>query len=163
MCLYKRCLDFSPDSGVDCPIEVHMSKRLKSVDQTDHIANVTFEDGTTNEAEVVIGADGLNSITRKFVYPEAPPRRWTFVVCYRGLIPREEVAKLTKEDGSPMDFNPIDSKSMDARKSEFGYVVTYWVRGVSYLMCGLVITNRMRMSSKQVRGTGFLLTNRNDC
>lgn len=129
MCLYKRCLDFSPESGADCPIQIHMSKRLKSITQTDDIADVTFEDGTKNTAEVVIGADGLNSITRKFVYPEAPPRRWTFVVCYRGLIPREKVAELTKEDGSPMDFNPIDSASMDARKSEFGYVVTYWVRG----------------------------------
>jgi len=129
MCLYKRCLEFGPDSVEDCPIQIHMSKRLKSISQTDDLATATFEDGTTDTAEVVIGADGLNSITRQFVYPEAPPRRWTFVVCYRGLIPREQVAELTKEDGSPMDYNPINSSSMDARKSEFGYVVTYWVRG----------------------------------
>jgi salicylate hydroxylase len=129
MCLYKRCYDFSKDSGEPCPIEIHMSKRLKSISQDDDIATVTFEDGTTAQGEVVVGADGLHSRTREFVYPEAPPKRWTYVVCYRGLIPREEVAKLTKEDGSPMDYNPIDSASMDARKTEFGYVVTYWVRG----------------------------------
>ena len=129
MCLYKRCLDFGPDSGEDCPIRIHMSKRLDSMSQTDDLATVTFRDGTADTGELVIGADGLNSVTRQFVYPAAPPRRWTFVVCYRGLIPREEVAKLTKEDGSPMDYNPIDSASMDARKTEFGYVVTYWVRG----------------------------------
>jgi salicylate hydroxylase len=129
MCLYKRCLDFAPASGETCPIQIHMSKRLESISQTDDLATVTFKDGTSDSAEVVIGADGLNSKTRPFVYPGAPPRRWTFVVCYRGLIPREKVAKLTKEDGSPMDYNPIDSSSMDARKSEFGYLVTYWVRG----------------------------------
>lgn len=129
MCLYKRCFDFGPDSGEDCPIRIHMSKRLDSMSQTDDLATVTFRDGTADTGELVIGADGLNSVTREFVYPAAPPRRWTFVVCYRGLIPREEVAKLTKEDGSPMDYNPIDSASMDARKTEFGYVVTYWVRG----------------------------------
>ncbi len=129
MCLYKRCLDFGPDSGEDCPIRIHMAKRLDSMSQTDDLATVTFRDGTADTGELVIGADGLNSVTRQFVYPAAPPRRWTFVVCYRGLIPREEVAKLTKEDGSPMDYNPIDSASMDARKTEFGYVVTYWVRG----------------------------------
>ncbi len=129
MCLYKRCFDFGPDSGEDCPIRIHMSKRLDSMSQTDDLATVTFRDGTADTGELVIGADGLNSVTRQFVYPAAPPRRWTFVVCYRGLIPREEVAKLTKEDGSPMDYNPIDSASMDARKTEFGYVVTYWVRG----------------------------------
>ena len=129
MCLYKRCFDFGPDSGEDCPIRIHMAKRLDSMSQTDDLATVTFRDGTADTGELVIGADGLNSVTRQFVYPAAPPRRWTFVVCYRGLIPREEVAKLTKEDGSPMDYNPIDSASMDARKTEFGYVVTYWVRG----------------------------------
>lgn len=129
MCLYKRCFDFGPDSGEDCPILIHMAKRLDSISQTDDLATVTFKDGAVDTGELVIGADGLNSVTRQFVYPAAPPRRWTFVVCYRGLIPREEVAKLTKEDGSPMDYNPIDSASMDARKTEFGYVVTYWVRG----------------------------------
>lgn len=129
MCLYKRCFDFGRDSGKDCPIRIHMAKRLDSISQTDDLATVTFKDGAADTGELVIGADGLNSVTRQFVYPAAPPRRWTFVVCYRGLIPREEVAKLTKEDGSPMDYNPIDSASMDARKTEFGYVVTYWVRG----------------------------------
>jgi len=77
----------------------------------------------------VVGADGLHSKARSFVYPDAPPKRWTYVVCYRGLIPREKVAELTKEDGSPMDYNPIDSWSMDARKNEFGYSISYWVRG----------------------------------
>lgn len=129
MCLYKRCYDFAPDSGAECPIEIHMGKHLQSITQTDALATVKFADGSTDTGEVVIGADGLNSKAREIVYPDAPPRRWTYVVCYRGLIPREKVAKLTKEDGSPMDFNPIDSYSMDARKNEFGYVVTYWVRG----------------------------------
>ncbi len=129
MCLYKRCYDFTPETGAECPIQIHMSKRLDAISQTDEQATVTFKDGTSATADLVIGADGLNSVTRKFVYPDAPPRRWTFVVCYRGVIPREQVAKLTKEDGSPMDYNPIDSKSMDARKTEFGYVVSYWIRG----------------------------------
>ncbi len=133
MCLHKRCSDFGPDSGEECPIQIHMSKRLDSITQSDDLATVTFKDGTTDTGEVVIGADGLNSKAREYVYPDAPPKRWTFVVCYRGLIPRAEVAKLTKEDGRPMDYNPIDSSSMDARKTEFGYVITYWVRGSELL------------------------------
>ncbi|MFT4561767.1 MAG: salicylate hydroxylase [Gammaproteobacteria bacterium] len=36
---------------------------------------------------------------------------------------------LTKTDGTPMDCSPIDSFSMDARKTLKGYVITYWVRG----------------------------------
>jgi salicylate hydroxylase len=133
MCLYKRCYDFAPDTGVDCPIQTHLGKRLESISQTGSLAKVTFRDGTFDEGEVVIGADGINSKARNIVYPEAPPKRWTFVVCYRGLIPRAKVATLTKEDGSSMDYNPINSLSMDARKNEFGYAITYWVRGGEYL------------------------------
>ncbi len=129
MCLYKRCYEFGPESGEDCPIQIHLSKRMESLDQNDDLVTVKFTDGTTAEGELVVGADGINSKVREALLPEAPPKRWTYVVCYRGLIPREKVALLTKEDGSPMDYNPIDSFSMDARKNQFGYTVNYWVRG----------------------------------
>jgi salicylate hydroxylase len=133
MCLVKRCLEFGPESGEDCPIEIHYSKRLESVSQTDDVATANFRDDTSYEGELIVGADGINSKTRTLVCPDAPPKRWTYVVCYRGLIPREKVAKLTKEDGSPMDYNPINSYSMDSRKNKLAYAMSYWVRGGEYL------------------------------
>src|SRR6185503_5999721 len=33
MCLYKRVLEFAPETGVNCPIQVHMAKRLDAVNQ----------------------------------------------------------------------------------------------------------------------------------
>lgn len=129
MCQYKRVLDFAPETGCECPIQVHYGKRLATLTQDDNVATATFKDGTVVEAEVVVGADGINSKVREAILPDAPPKRWTYVTCYRGLIPRAKVAELTKEDGSQMDFNPINSFSMDSRKNKFAYAMTYWVRG----------------------------------
>ena len=129
MCLYQRVFEFGPDAGLPCPIRVHMRKRLADLRQDPNAATVTFADGTTAAGDLVVGADGINSKTLELLWPDAPPRRWTEVVCYRGLIPRETVRYLTKADGSPMDNNPADSFTMDARKTQKGYVITYWVRG----------------------------------
>ena len=129
MCLYKRVFELGPDSGEGCPIQVHMGKHLEALRQDDTTAYATFSDGSTAQGDLLVGADGINSKTLRLLWPDAPPRRWTEVTCYRGLIPRNKVAKLTKLDGSPMDYNPIDSFSMDARKNLKAYVMTYWVRG----------------------------------
>ena len=129
MCLYKRAFEFGPDTGADCPIQIHMDKRLKALQQDALSATATFEDGTQATGDLIVGADGINSKTLQLLWPDAPSRRWTEVTCYRGLIPRETVRTLTKADGTPMDNNPIDSFSMDARKTLKGYVITYWVRG----------------------------------
>jgi len=133
MCLYKRVYEFGLDSGEDCPIQVHMGKRLATLQQDDAVAVATFADGTSAEGELIVAADGINSVAVRQLWADAPPTRWTEVTCYRGLIPREKVAALRKADGSPLDNNPIDSFSMDARKNLTAYVMTYWVRGGEYL------------------------------
>lgn len=129
MCLYKRVLEFSPESGARCPIRVHMNKRLATLSQDAHSVTARFEDGSSATGEVLFGADGVNSKVLELVWPDAPPKRWTEVVCYRGLIPRERVAALRKADGNPLDHNPVDSFSMDTRKNKFAWCMTYWVRG----------------------------------
>ncbi len=129
MCLYKRALELGPDSGVACPIRVHMSKRLASLEQDAGTVTARFADGTEATGELLIGADGINSEVVRQVWPNNPKRRWTAVTCYRGLIPRAKVAGLRKADGSPMDHNPVDSLSMDVRKTQRAWALTYWVRG----------------------------------
>lgn len=129
MCLHKRVYEFGPETGVRCPIRVHMGKRLASVAQDADTVTATFEDGTSATAELLVGADGINSAVRRQLWPDVSPRRWTEVVCYRGLIPRAQVAVLRKLDGSPLDHNPFDSFSMDSRKHNRAWAMTYWVRG----------------------------------
>jgi salicylate hydroxylase len=128
MCLYKRVFDFAPDKVSECPIQVHMNKRLTSLHQTAETVTAGFGDGSSADGDVLIGADGLNSAVLKLQWPDTPPRRWTEVTVYRGLIPRDKVARLRKPDGSSMDHNPIDSFSMDVRKHETAWALTYWVR-----------------------------------
>lgn len=65
---------------------VHTGHRGASFDQAGDIARVTFADGTTAEADVVIAADGIHSDLRRYV---APPSKPVFhgSVAYRGVLP----------------------------------------------------------------------------
>jgi salicylate hydroxylase len=138
MCLYKRVREFGPDAGVPCPIHVHMQKRLSALTQTADSVTAAFADGSTARGDVLIGADGINSSVLRLLWPDTPPKRWTQVVVYRGLIPRDAVAALRKADGSPLDFNPIDSYTMDVRKNDYAFCMTYWVRGGELLNTALM-------------------------
>ena len=129
MCLYKRVFEFGPGSGEPCPITVHMDCRLTQLRQATSEVTATFLNGRTAKGEVLVGADGINSATLELMWPNARPRRWTEVTCFRGLVPRAAVAQLRKADGSPLDHNPIDSFSMDRHRNDKSGATTYWVRG----------------------------------
>ena len=129
MCLHKRVLEFAPETGVNCPIQVHMAKRLEAVSQDEESVTVTFSDGTTETGDLLIGADGVDSQVLEAVWPGVSTKRWTEVVVYRGLVPRDKVAAARKPDGSPLDYNPIETMSMDTRETPTAQHLTYWVRG----------------------------------
>lgn len=85
----------------------HLRKRLERIeeqsndqDEGDTVA-LHFADGTIAEADCVIGADGVHSTTRKFVFPD----NWrdfqpifTGVVGYRGLMPMADARKAMGDD-----------------------------------------------------------------
>ena len=133
MCLYKRVFEFGPDSGKPCPIAVHMDSKLTGLRQTADDVTATFSNGLVATGDILVGADGINSAILGLAWPSSRPRRWTEVICFRGLIPRADVAALRKTDGSPLDNNPIDSFSMDRYKTDTSAVTTYWVRKGEFL------------------------------
>lgn len=59
-----------------------------------------FKDGTTAEADVVIGADGIKSTVRRLLFGEDEGRRVVFTgtIAYRGLV--------KYEDAQAIDINP---------------------------------------------------------
>ncbi|KZT56920.1 FAD/NAD(P)-binding domain-containing protein [Calocera cornea HHB12733] len=54
---------------------------------------LTFTDGTVAEADVLVGADGIKSVTRRVMYgdkAESIEPKWSGCIAYRGLIPMEK-------------------------------------------------------------------------
>ena len=129
MCLLKRVYEFAPETGAHCPIQVHMSERLVAVSQEDDSVTARFSDGTTETGDLLIGADGINSQVLEALWPGVSTKRWTEVVVYRGLVPREKVAAARTPHDTPLDFNPIETMSMDSRETPTAQHLTYWVRG----------------------------------
>ncbi|KAJ3293359.1 hypothetical protein HDU79_000395 [Rhizoclosmatium sp. JEL0117] len=54
-------------------IKTFGAKKLKSLVQSETNVTVTFEDGSAVVADFVVGADGIHSMTRRLVFPDAPP------------------------------------------------------------------------------------------
>lgn len=65
---------------------IHVNKRLQSVQQLSGGKVLAFfEDGSQAESDVLIGADGLRSATRKALFGEKP-LRYSSHTCWRGII-----------------------------------------------------------------------------
>jgi salicylate hydroxylase len=78
------------------PDVVKTGHKCTGFTQDGDIARVTFANGTTAEADVVIGADGIHSELRPFVYPPSKPV-FSGSVAYRGLVPHERVPQWPNE------------------------------------------------------------------
>jgi 2-polyprenyl-6-methoxyphenol hydroxylase-like FAD-dependent oxidoreductase len=62
-------------------VEFAYGKRLTGVDGPE----VRFEDGTTETADVVVGADGIHSTVRGLIDPEAPSAGYTGLLGFEGV------------------------------------------------------------------------------
>ncbi|WP_353194156.1 FAD-dependent monooxygenase [Pusillimonas noertemannii] len=63
---------------------IHFGKKLVELNDDGHCITLNFEDGTTDEADLVIGADGINSkIREKLLGPERP--NYTGDIAHRAM------------------------------------------------------------------------------
>jgi len=69
---------------------LHYGKKLTGLRQSSDQATMTFADGSTAEADLVIGADGLNSVVREALLGKEAPV-YTGVVGHRVMIPAERL------------------------------------------------------------------------
>ena len=90
------------------PQRAHFHKRCTHVTEPASGKGVVihFQDGTTAEADVVLGADGIKSAVRRYVANSAsasldPNVKFSNTICYRSLVP---CTKAT-EAGCKTDFS----------------------------------------------------------
>lgn len=72
---------------------IHLGKKLTGIADDGTRVTATFADGTTDTADMLIGADGARSIVRDYVQPEgAPPiaREYSGYTNFNGLVPVSE-------------------------------------------------------------------------
>ncbi|AAW41352.2 conserved hypothetical protein [Cryptococcus deneoformans JEC21] len=73
---------------------IKLSKKLKTVVESDDGVTITFKDGTAaGPFDLLIGADGIRSVVRQYAYPEHR-LSYTGKVAYRTLIPQSKVAHI---------------------------------------------------------------------
>ncbi|MEB3766863.1 FAD-dependent urate hydroxylase HpxO [Acinetobacter sp. MD2] len=65
---------------------IHLGKKMVSLQEQNGIVQVEFADGTQIETELLIGADGTHSISRAYVLGEQVQRRYAGYVNWNGLI-----------------------------------------------------------------------------
>jgi salicylate hydroxylase len=75
---------------------VHPGHRAVGYEEAGGVARVKFANGAVAEADAVVGADGIHSEMRPFVFPPSKPV-FHRTITYRGLVPRERLP------GWPMD------------------------------------------------------------
>ncbi|KAJ7491257.1 FAD/NAD-P-binding domain-containing protein [Mycena latifolia] len=85
------------------PKTTHFNKRCTSISASASGAHcIKFADGTSHEADLVIGADGIKSVLRNAVVgTEEKVLQFTNTVAYRGLVPLETL----KQDGLKTDLS----------------------------------------------------------
>ncbi len=103
------CKDIRPD-------HVKFNSICTGVTQTETAAVAHFEDGTTFEADIIVGADGIHSVVRDSLWGK-DEASFTGHMCWRALV--------------PVEHHPLSSVSPDA-SFWFGpkaHIVTYYVKG----------------------------------
>lgn len=69
--------------------------------------------------DLVVGADGINSITRNSLFPHAHPEPPTTNCAYRALVPYDQIRK------DPIARELVEKKTMEVWMAENAYIITY--------------------------------------
>jgi salicylate hydroxylase len=103
---------------------ITLNARCTAVSSSDRGAVATFADGSTVEADLIVGADGIRSVVRECLFG-AVPARFTEQIGWRAILPIELV---------PTRVGP--DKSVRIERTEYvgwigpvGHVICYPIRG----------------------------------
>ena len=92
-------------------IRVEFGRRLVDARATDDgSVQAVFEDGGSTSGDLLVGADGINSVTRRLIDPTAPTGRYVGLTNFGGVTP-----------GAALDAAPQAWHMIFGRRAFFGY------------------------------------------
>lgn len=79
----------------------HFGKRLEKLEETATGVSLSFEDGTSAVANVVVGCDGIRSKVKEFIIPEKHDQalpQYSGMYCYRAVLDMEDMIEAVGDD-----------------------------------------------------------------
>src|SRR6185295_10054923 len=94
---------------------IQLGKRCTAVESRNDGVGLRFADGSSAEADVVVGCDGIRSVIRASVFGGQGPR-YAGTMCWRALAPT---------DALPKDFH---NRHINQWSGEGGFIISYYIR-----------------------------------
>ena len=85
-------------------IDLQYEKKLKTITYRDAKVIAHFEDGTSAEGDLLVGADGVNSQTRRVTMPAAPMPEFVGIIGMGGVTPASAVPNMTRKEKEAFTF-----------------------------------------------------------
>jgi len=122
-------------------VRIHDAKKLIRVDEQPDGVTAHFADGSSASADVLIGADGVQSAVRRLVDPDAPGARYLGLLGFEGLI-----------DDAPDDpaTASLESGTMTFAFGRRAYYL-YWKRPDGRIGWGANLPSPQYLSLKEAR------------
>jgi 2-polyprenyl-6-methoxyphenol hydroxylase-like FAD-dependent oxidoreductase len=128
--LYRALKDAFPDSAY------HFSKNLSHFEDRGDTVVAYFADGTTAEADLLIGADGLRSTVRQQLFKDVTPR-YAGYVAWRGMVPEADIPErlrneifdhqiLCMPEGQNIVAYPVPGPDNDVRPGHRAYNIVWY-------------------------------------
>ena len=109
---HQILVDASREAGAN----VRLGASVSSLEQTPDIVHVTFTDASSGSYDLVVGADGINSVVRQLVWGAEFKPRFTGQSVWRITVPRQpEVEAIVTVQGgrnANVGFNPVSADQM---------------------------------------------------
>lgn len=100
--------------------KIHIDSAVAYIDHDSlEAVNVETTKGKKHKFDFLIGADGINSIARRTLFPDVAPEPPTTNCAYRALVPYDQIRK------DPVAKELIEKLTMEVWMAENAYIITY--------------------------------------
>jgi 2-polyprenyl-6-methoxyphenol hydroxylase-like FAD-dependent oxidoreductase len=96
--------DVLTEALVEQGVKVEYEKRLERISTNGTKVTAHFEDGTSAEGDLLVGADGIHSQTRRFLLPDGPEPAFVGIISISGVAPSSAVPAMSQRDKQSFTF-----------------------------------------------------------